>query len=186
MYTRKAHATREAPWRGRDDQPDSGDGQAGRLGVAERFAVPRKPGNAGGGKGPQFKTDARRGEGRRRLGNLSTPVSVQKLQTALHAKVKADAGYRFYGGWRNWRRDHGGGEQVEPSAAWLGELLPSRHAQRRIQGARQLHTAPRLRWWLRLQGQATQGRDVSTPASVRVIGLVRLTARGRDQPWAKA
>jgi len=48
------------------------------------------------------------------------------------------------------------------------------------------YTAPRLRWWLRLQGQATQGRDVSTPASVRVIGLVRLTARGRDQPWAKA
>src|SRR3977135_3123651 len=32
-------------------------------GVAERFVVPRKPGNAGGGKGPQFKTDAIRGEG---------------------------------------------------------------------------------------------------------------------------
>ena len=36
---------------------------AGRLEVAERFVVPRKPGNAGGGKGPQFKTDAIRGEG---------------------------------------------------------------------------------------------------------------------------
>src|SRR5262249_27339628 len=34
----------------------------GRPGVAERFVVPRKPGNAGGGKGPQFKTDAIRGE----------------------------------------------------------------------------------------------------------------------------
>ena len=32
-------------------------------GVAERFVVPLKPGNAGGGKGPQFKTDARRSEG---------------------------------------------------------------------------------------------------------------------------
>jgi group II intron reverse transcriptase/maturase len=32
----------------------------------------------------------------RRLGNLSTPGSVQKLQTALHAKAKAEAGYRFY------------------------------------------------------------------------------------------
>src|SRR5256885_6887797 len=31
-----------------------------------------------------------------RLGNLSTPTSVQKLQTALHAKAKAEAGYRFY------------------------------------------------------------------------------------------
>ena len=30
------------------------------------------------------------------MGNLSTPQSVQKLQTALHAKAKAEAGYRFY------------------------------------------------------------------------------------------
>ena len=47
----------------RDDQPDAREGQAGRTGVAERLVVPMKPGNAGGGKGPQFKTDARRGEG---------------------------------------------------------------------------------------------------------------------------
>src|SRR5690348_17587731 len=31
-----------------------------------------------------------------RLGHLATPKSVQKLQTALHAKAKAEAGYRFY------------------------------------------------------------------------------------------
>ncbi len=30
------------------------------------------------------------------MGNLTTPKSVQKLQTALHAKAKAEAGYRFY------------------------------------------------------------------------------------------
>ena len=30
------------------------------------------------------------------MGNLATPKSVQKLQTALHAKAKAEAGYRFY------------------------------------------------------------------------------------------
>ena len=47
----------------RDDQPDAREGQAGRPGVAERFVVPLKPGNAGGGKGPQFKTDAIRSEG---------------------------------------------------------------------------------------------------------------------------
>jgi hypothetical protein len=46
-----------------DDQLEAREGQAGRLGVAERFVVPLKPGNAGGGKGPQFKTDAIRGEG---------------------------------------------------------------------------------------------------------------------------
>ena len=34
-----------------------------RAALAERFVVPRKPGNSGGGKGPQFKTDAGRSEG---------------------------------------------------------------------------------------------------------------------------
>src|SRR6059036_1754517 len=64
MYTRKARATRETPKRGQiDDQPEAREGQAGRPGVAEGFVVPLKLGNAAGGKGPQFKTDARRGEG---------------------------------------------------------------------------------------------------------------------------
>lgn len=30
------------------------------------------------------------------MGNLITPKRVQKLQMALHAKAKAEAGYRFY------------------------------------------------------------------------------------------
>ena len=30
------------------------------------------------------------------MGNLSTPKTVQKLQKALHAKAKAEVGYRFY------------------------------------------------------------------------------------------
>ena len=30
------------------------------------------------------------------MGNLITPERVQKLQMALHAKAKAEAGYRFY------------------------------------------------------------------------------------------
>ena len=47
----------------RDDQPDAREGQAGRTGVAEGPVVPRKLGNAGGGKGPQFKTNAASGEG---------------------------------------------------------------------------------------------------------------------------
>ena len=29
------------------------------------------------------------------MGNLATPASVQKLQTALHAKAKREAGFRF-------------------------------------------------------------------------------------------
>src|SRR6202048_4363042 len=47
----------------RDDQPDAREGQAGRAGVAERLVVPLKLGNAGGGKRPQFKTNATSGEG---------------------------------------------------------------------------------------------------------------------------
>ena len=47
----------------RDDQPDAREGQAGRRGDAEGFVVLVKPGNAGGGKGPQLKTDARSDKG---------------------------------------------------------------------------------------------------------------------------
>jgi len=61
----KTGATREAASRGRENgQPDAREGQAGRDEVTERPAVPLKPGNAGGGKGPQFEIDARRSEER--------------------------------------------------------------------------------------------------------------------------
>jgi len=81
---------------GKDDQPDAREGQAGRPGEAERFAVPTKPGNSGGGKGPQFKTDATSGEGFGDWATYQLRKTVQKLQKALHAKAKAEAGYRFY------------------------------------------------------------------------------------------
>ena len=46
---------------GRGDQPEAGDGQIGRYGVAERPVVLGKTGNAGGGKGPWFKAGAESG-----------------------------------------------------------------------------------------------------------------------------
>src|SRR5271155_4039966 len=49
-------------WSGMSNRTPARD-RPGAHGVAERLAVPLKPGNAGGGKGPQFKTDARRSEG---------------------------------------------------------------------------------------------------------------------------
>ena len=70
-----------------EDQPEAREGQAGRLGVAERFVVPLKPGNPGGGKGPQFKTDAIRGEGPGDWETYQLQQMVQKLQMALHAKA---------------------------------------------------------------------------------------------------
>ena len=63
MYTTEARATREALGVVRDDQLETRERCSGRHGVAERPVVPGKPGNAGGGKGPWFKIDARRSEG---------------------------------------------------------------------------------------------------------------------------
>jgi hypothetical protein len=95
-YTTRTGATRETPSRGRaKDQPDACEGQAGRGGESDGLVVPRRPGNAGGGKEPSFKSMwkvVREG----RLGNLETPPSVRKLQTALHAKAKAEPEFRFY------------------------------------------------------------------------------------------
>jgi hypothetical protein len=60
--TQEKHETREAPAVVvRDRQPDAREGQAGPCGVTERFVVPLKPGNPGGGKGPQFKVNVRSG-----------------------------------------------------------------------------------------------------------------------------
>ena len=42
---------------GRGRQPDAREGQAGPRGVAEGFVVALKPGNSGGAKGPQFKSE---------------------------------------------------------------------------------------------------------------------------------
>ena len=39
------------------------------------------------------------------MGNLTTPKRVQKLQMALHAKAKAEAGYRFYALYDKIRRE---------------------------------------------------------------------------------
>lgn len=42
-----------------EHQPATREGRAGPYGVAERLVVPKKPGNSGGGKGPQFKADVK-------------------------------------------------------------------------------------------------------------------------------
>jgi hypothetical protein len=53
MYTRKARQHGKPLDVIRDDQPEAREGQAGHLGVTERFVVLLKPGNAGGGKEPR-------------------------------------------------------------------------------------------------------------------------------------
>lgn len=76
-------------------QRRAGDSRNRRYRTADGSVVPMKAGNAAGGKGPWFRTDAGSGEDRR-LGELSTPDGVRKLQAALRAKAKAEPGYRFY------------------------------------------------------------------------------------------
>ena len=81
---------------GCDDQPGAGDGQTGREGMAERPVVSDEAGVMlveGRGLGSRQTLKVER---ERRLGNLATPSNLQKLQTALHAKAKAEPEFRFY------------------------------------------------------------------------------------------
>ena len=67
-------------------------------------------------------------------------------------------------------RDHGVGGQVEPLVERLGELLSGRNHQPRVPGARQLHrTAVASVVAPQAQGQATQGRELSTLAPLRAL-----------------
>src|SRR5208283_2910521 len=64
-------------------------------------------------------------------------------------------------------RDHKAGGKVEPHAARMGELLPSRNRQQGVSGARQPRSsavAPVVA--LQAQGQAEYGRSLSTLASL--------------------
>jgi hypothetical protein len=54
-------------WERVTPKPDAREGHAGSTGVADRPVVPMKPVNAGGGKGPEFKTDVRKSTRTRRL-----------------------------------------------------------------------------------------------------------------------
>lgn len=125
-------------------QPATREGRAGLGGKSERSILPSKPGNAGGGKGPWFKSNARRSKGKEIGVSLITPESVWQLQEALHAKAKREPACRFYALydklyrkdvlWHAWAccRANGGApgvdgasfEQIEKAGVngWLEEL----------------------------------------------------------------
>ena len=85
MYTRGKRTQHGKPFGVvKDDQPDAREGQAGRLGVAARFVRPGKPGNAGGGKGPQFKTGAESGKAWEIGATLGNSCNVSKRCRRCH------------------------------------------------------------------------------------------------------
>src|SRR6478609_8286099 len=78
-------------------------------------------------------------------------------------------------------RDHKAGGHSEPHAARMGELLSSRHRQKGVSGTRQLRSdavAPVVE--AQAQNQASQGRELSTLASLRA-----LWARTPEPAWAR-
>jgi retron-type reverse transcriptase len=125
------------------------------------------------------------------LGNLATPPSVQKLQTALHAKAKDDPGCRFHAlydklyredvlrhAYERCRANHGApgidgvrfedieADGVEP---WLGEL--ARRLKEKTYQAEAIRRVyiPKPNGKLRPLGIATVSADY--PGSQRAIGM---------------
>jgi hypothetical protein len=62
---REIDATREVLSGGREHmpKPEIREDRAGLPGMTDGLVRPTKPGNAGGGKGPEFKINAKRGKG---------------------------------------------------------------------------------------------------------------------------
>jgi hypothetical protein len=80
---------------GMNVQPDTREGQAGRHRVAERLVVPLKPGNAGRGKGPQFKTSERRSE-EGEIGQPSNSAECSETTDGAPCQAKDEPGCRFH------------------------------------------------------------------------------------------
>ena len=99
--------------------------------------------------------------GKAYLGYRPSRKSIKRMVENVHA-LTARSG--------TWQETTRAGGNVEPHAARMGELLPSRHRQQGVSGGRQLHrcaVAPVVAH--QAQGQATQGRELSTPAPLRVL-----------------
>ena len=112
--------------------------------MADGLVLPRRPGNAGGGKEPWFESDTERKQGVITGESLTGSEKVRKLQTVLHAKAKEEPDRRFHAlidkvwredflmeAWRRVRRNGGApgvdGETVADVESygverWLGEL----------------------------------------------------------------
>ena len=150
----------------RDHGQAEADGERGQdtnlQGAGRRVRLP----------GVHVRTDVFADDRQARLGYRPSKKSIRRVVENIHALTDRSG---------TWQETTELVEQVEPDAARMGELLPGRHRQQGIPGARQLHrsaVAPVVA--LQAQGQTTQGRDLSTLASLRA-----LRARTSDPAWTR-
>ena len=109
--------------------------------------------------------------GKAYLGYRPSKKSIKRMVENIHALTARGT----------LARDHGAGEQVEPYVTRMGELLRSRLRLKGVPGDRQLHRcAVAGVVALQTQGQATEGRDLSTLAPLRA-----LRARTPVSAWAR-
>ena len=197
-------------------QPATREGRAGLGGKSERPILPEKPGNAGGGKGPWFKSNARRSKGKEIGVSLITPESVWQLQEALHAKAKREPACRFHSlydklyrkdvllhAWRCCRAN--GGAPGLDTQTWnrQAEAAGSTPYNRTLRGwgnyfclgavsrafrAVDNHARHRLRQWLNGKHRSRGTHPVRQAAAYlhEKLGLLRLERMTRHLPWAKA
>ena len=163
--------------------------------MADGGAVVMKPGNAGGAKAPcsDANVPSRKSPG---IGaSLSTPLdSVRTLQSALRAKAKSEAAYRFYRLWdkvcredvlneayRRCRANRGAAGMDGETFARIEEQGLATWLQRLRQelGTRQYRCAPLLRVWIpkasggqRPLGIPTIIDRVAQMAVLRVLGPI--------------
>jgi hypothetical protein len=107
-----------------------------------------------------------------RLGNQETPPSVRKLQTALHAKAKAEPEYRFYLLYdKVYRADilslayarckaYGGAAGIDGQT--FDDIEAYGSQDRESEGHEPAGIEPDWNQWLGGIGARTQGQDLST------------------------
>ena len=97
-------------------QPETREGQAGPYGVADRLVVPEKPGNAGGGKGPDFGHAWEGNNGRESGASLLPPPEERpgdsRNKLGLQVKLPGHNGQRVPEG--DVRRRAGCGKSARP------------------------------------------------------------------------